>query len=469
MKLFTIASWVALALPGLSSAAEMRITARDLDALRALPIGATRLMHAMPVAKNTAGDVRLERIDVYAPGARLVVDDGETRREVPRSAWLTFVSHAGDVGSARLALAIAPDGSAAQGALFSDDGRSYTVSGRRVGDDLVLATDDEAEKAIADARTCALGDAVTPAALLARPDDSERGTRAESPATPDVATHTAVVAVDTDGEFMTLRFADNTTQASNYLAALFAAMTVTYERDFDLRLLQGTTVLRTGGGAADPYGSTPSTPILDQLDELGEWWAENQGTESRAFVILLSGKLAAGPTGGFSGLAWIGGGGNYCTSRGSVFGGCGDGQCTSGHYSANRTWTNTINLQSFEPIGIGHELGHNFGARHAHCSDAVTGIGQTGVNTIDTCYASESGCYSGPTSCPAPHPVNDVPNVRGTIMSYCHNLGGCSSAGVFADGHRTLLTPRVAANVANGCFAPIGSGGPDPVFKNGFE
>jgi hypothetical protein len=43
----------------------------------------------------------------------------------------------------------------------------------------------------------------------------------------------------------------------------------------------------------------------------------------------------------------------------------------------------------------------------------------------------EPGCYSGPTSCPAPTTINGVANVYGTIMGYCHLLGGCSTEMVF--------------------------------------
>jgi len=50
------------------------------------------------------------------------------------------------------------------------------------------------------------------------------------------------------------------------------------------------------------------------------------------------------------------------------------------------------------------------GAAHTHCEG------------LDQCYSGEAGCYSGPTSCPAG---------GGTLMSYCHLLGGCTASAHF--------------------------------------
>lgn len=107
----------------------------------------------------------------------------------------------------------------------------------------------------------------------------------------------------------------------------------------------------------------------------------------------------------------------------------------------------------------------------SRCSNSSTGAGPASSNTIDQCFNAESGfgCYGGAQACPAPATVNGVSNVTGTLMSYCHlsGLPSCSSSQVFATAHRTLLNPRVANNVTNGCFAPISAG--NNIFANGFE
>jgi hypothetical protein len=100
---------------------------------------------------------------------------------------------------------------------------------------------------------------------------------------------------------------------------------------------------------------------------------------------------------------------------------------------------------------VAHEVGHNFGSKHTHCYLSPT--------PIDTCYSGESGCYSGATSCPAPQTINGVSNVRGTLMSYCHLLGGCSSSSVFHPRTVALLDPIVASKVGV-CVFPVA--GPNP-------
>jgi len=98
---------------------------------------------------------------------------------------------------------------------------------------------------------------------------------------------------------------------------------------------------------------------------------------------------------------------------------------------------------------VAHEVGHNFGSAHTHCYLDPT--------PIDTCYSGESGCYSGVTSCPAPQTINGVTNVRGTLMSYCHQLSGCSSSSVFHPRTVALLSPIVASKVGVCVFPAAGA------------
>ncbi|MFN2426053.1 MAG: M12 family metallo-peptidase [Candidatus Binatia bacterium] len=60
-----------------------------------------------------------------------------------------------------------------------------------------------------------------------------------------------------------------------------------------------------------------------------------------------------------------------------------------------------------------HELGHNFGSDHTHCYEPP----------VDACYSGESAeCHNGSTSLPSGCPGSG--QGCGTIMSYCHGLGG---------------------------------------------
>jgi hypothetical protein len=455
-----------------ASAAPAGLSADELAALGQAPPGARVTLRAFPTGPGQSGAVRVERIEVYADDAHVYEVNGFARREIARSDWRAFVADPGVPGSPRVGFAIAPDGRQLQGVLFGENGEDYALHGdwregklelRMVaasarGPDGELQTGLCANNIAGDMRlpTRARFDA----AFAALPDGAK--------IVKGGVLRQAVVAIETDGELMTQRFADNTANANAYLTALFAGMNVMYERDLDVRLLQGNVFLRTGGAGADPYSSPEGGSIFDQLDEFGEVWLATQGSIDRAFAAMISGKETNANA--FSGLAWLLPGDIYCNEEGTNFpsGICPDGTCTAGHYSANRTFTSAITLFASEPRLIGHEIGHNFGANHTHCSDAVTGNGPTSTNTIDTCFNGESDCFGGTQTCPAAQTINGVPNVRGTVMSYCHLApAGCSASAVWAPAHVTLLLPLITTNASAGCFTVAGA---DPViFANGFE
>lgn len=60
---------------------------------------------------------------------------------------------------------------------------------------------------------------------------------------------------------------------------------------------------------------------------------------------------------------------------------------------------------------VAHEIGHNFGSPHTQSCSWPIGGGNFGM--LDSCYAAEEGCYTGPV----------IP-IMGTIMSYCHLVMG---------------------------------------------
>lgn len=432
------------------------LAAAELDDLRALAVGESAQTTRLPLGKDREGPVALKRVDVYAPDARILVPTDDGLQEVPRSDWLHFLvdraAYAEGEFVPRLALSMSPDGREVAGVLLSDDGGTYALSSTPRGGALRLALRDSGQDlngtptdfrcrndAFRDAARFAWQDLVgevDPAAVMEVTAGSRR----------------AVVAIDTDNEFMNLKFSNNTTNATNYLAQLFVQFNVVYERDLDLTLQQGTTLLRVST-TPDPYVEN-GVNAGNQLDEFGEEWAANQSGVSRAFAMLLSGKSSSPNSA--SGIAWVLGNVNYCNQRNVTFPGCGDGTCTSGHYSASQVFRFAGATAANDLLVLAHELGHNFGANHTHCSNASTGVGITSTNTIDTCFNGEAaqGCYSGAISCPVPGTVNGVTNVSGTLMSYCHlsGLAGCNSSTVFATAHRTLINPRVANNVTMGCF-----------------
>jgi hypothetical protein len=133
--------------------------------------------------------------------------------------------------------------------------------------------------------------------------------------------------------------------------------------------------------------------------------------------------------------------------------------------SFNQTFRTGITAGTGDFQLIGHEMGHNFGADHTHCTDTSAAAG---IQPIDFCQATECGASWSPnpgTSCPALftiNPVNGAPvtNVRGTLMSYCHLLAGCGVTNVFHPGSVSIgISPEVDAAVGQ-CIFPVGNPAP---------
>jgi hypothetical protein len=237
--------------------------------------------------------------------------------------------------------------------------------------------------------------------------------------------HTVTVAVDTDNELMLQKFSDDTTSATNYVAALIAAMNVIYERDLNIRLLQGTTFLRVST-TADPYTQTGSGASSAQLSEFSNYWSANHAGITRGLAMLLSGKSSNSFSS--SGIAWLTG---LCS--------------TSIGYSFSQVFKFNGSTGATDAFVVGHELGHNFGSPHTHCYSPV----------IDNCYNLENGCYSGATACPASTTINGV-SAKGTLMSYCHLLGGgCTADKVFHSRTVDLITGVITPRIGTCVFPAI--------------
>ena len=403
------------------------------------------------IGKSGPDLVTLVRVDPYAEHARLWLDSGEGEaRPLPRSPLRFFATSDRRLGE-RAYLVLEPDGKRFHSVVFAaGGGRRFEgeVDGQRLAVEASRPLDgaDTSFQCAAAPRGYKVPEAAPPAATIA---------------TAKVAMYRAVVAVDTDNELMSLKFSNNTTLATNYLAELFVGMNVYYERDLDVRLAQGDTFLRV---AADSYASTdPSV----QLNEVSALWKDTPALAalSRAFVMFLSGKSPSPSSA--SGVAWLLESGNYCAAKGTVFGGD-----VFGHYSVTQVFR-FAGATAANDVGIvGHELGHNFGVDHTHCT-AMSGARPASSNTIDRCTTFEtgSGCYNGPVSCPTDNSVSG----RGSIMSYCHLSGsGFANCGpVLLEFHpvqQGVLDARIQTNVQQACLTvlPPACAG-TCIFRHGFE
>lgn len=430
----------AAGLPASAATGPVTLDAAQLAVLATLPNGGHADIAAFPTGPGTSAPMRFTRFDVYAPGARLIEVRADGEHALPRSPRTHLIGITAD-RSASAMLAFDPGFVRVAGSGTGPDGDFELVIEDRGG---TLGVG-----AIAAVDALPTGVALQ---FLSRDDALPTGRPGPGPialalgsirAPAGGAPRGAVVAIDTDNEFLDLRFNNNTAAALAWIGDLIATMNVMYVRDVDVLLLQGTTFLRT---SPDPYVVTNSPASSANLDEFGNYWESNYAAIPRTFAVLLSGKSPSGNSA--SGIAWLN---SYCNE-----------QSFGGSYSVNQVFTNQAIPASSSASLVGHELGHNFGAAHTHCTDVSTGADPTGINTIDQCFAGEAaqGCYAGPTSCPTSGPGHPA----GTVMSYCHINGCGQNVEQFHPTHIAVLNALIAANTPS-CLLPNA----ELIFADGFE
>ncbi len=430
--------------PDLASDAELvRFDAELLPALLRVRTGERVRIAGWPVAPGTRRDVVIVRHEIYAPGARVLRVDAGGTHEVPRSRLVFVWGAMADDPSSGIYVAVDPVTATVESLTRTADGGQHQlrplVPGKpglhllatpeaflagqgshpkpswSCGEDQ-LAGGSPATQGSADAN----GSPTAPLLSLPAPPEPAAPLPAVAELSgPITATsagfNLATVAIDTDHEFMSQKFSDDTTAATNYIASLFAQINVMYERDLQVQLLVGTAILRTAS-VADPYTQQPSASgaaSSAELTEFSNYWAANEGAVTRTVTSMLSGKSPSAYSA--SGIAWVG------------------SLCDHG-YGYNFSQVFLIDYLAGDALIVGHEIGHNFGSVHTHCYSPP----------IDECWNIEPGCYSGPQICPAPSTINGVPNVYGTIMGYCHLLSGCQTDMVFHPRTVAVINPHIS-------------------------
>ena len=381
-----------------------------------------------PVSPGRRAQVVLRRFDVYAPDAKIVVIEDGREIEVPRSRTVFFMGSRID-GSGRFAIGLDPDTGTFQGSL-SEDGVLFEIRPRQDGSRIhrIAARSAYDPEGTPDRSwTCGQEELPLDEGGPTPSNDGAHPVEASwvQPLAP--ATKVAVIAVETDNEFMNLKFANNAANATTYIANLFSAHNVIYERDANVRLLQGYTILRPST-TADPYlQSGTGNADSAKLYEFRDYWNLHYAPVKRALAMLLSGKQASSSSA--SGIAFV------------------PGLCGTNGYSFNQVFKFAEQTAGSDIGVVAHEVGHNFSSPHTHCyADPKP----------DTCYNGES-CYTGSTACPTLATYNGV-SARGTLMSYCHVLGGCDKADVF---HTSSLSRYVNGAITGAsCIFVIGAAAP---------
>ncbi len=420
--------FIATALLFCASITPLRAATPDLEHLLATTaVGESIELASMPIGQGRLADVRFERVELYAPGAEVRVVENGQPRQLSRSDRVFLIGRTVSDASARVVLlGQAGDPSSWRGGVYSSAGfeeiRSYRdADGLRLrayaaetllpeGVSIDSACGNDEVEALRGAGTQAL-----PSAMDLRP----RGG----------ALRFGRLAIDTDKEWLNLRFGNNTTAAADWIEQLVMLTNGLFESQLDLRLELGDVFLRVG---SDPYELADSGAGAAELNEFGSHWEATYSGISRSHAAMISGRSSSGNSA--SGIAWVN---SYCRT-----------QNTGGSYSYNQLFRNPSISVALSANLFGHELGHNLGSPHTHCYSPP----------IDQCYASEPGCYSGPTSCPAAG--------QGTLMSYCNFGSGCGNQNAFtlAGPVNALIAERINANTPS-CLTD----GAGIVFADRFE
>lgn len=387
--------------------------------LRAVPLGAS--------ASQRTVDLELQRIEVFAPDARirLHAPDGQIEQRSPRATAYLRGQVVGRPDS-RAMFAVEADGHLR--ALINLDGQIIAHDDTR---ELSMATaqrmDSVRDPAGAKPFRCgntrqqspSFAGRINPDSMAAALQGSaDGGADALLPATvPDANNsgplRTATLMIETDYELFQ-RFGYSASTVERYISDLTTYIGGIYQNELNVALTIGEINIYTSAS------SNPWTAQLadDALEDLRSRWATSRRGTLRTAVMLLSGKSLSGASNWVSGLAYVDA---MCDDNYGygVVGGIGFG------YGGNFNPASPAIV--WDSLGYAHELGHIFASYHTHEFERTPGQNQP----VDCCARSNYGglCASVSPTLPGRGSLyggsSGVP--VGTIMSYCHHLTGSYS------------------------------------------
>jgi hypothetical protein len=217
----------------------------------------------------------------------------------------------------------------------------------------------------------------------------------------NAARFTFNLAVDNDYD-MYSKFGGNLTAVTAYVMTVLGTVNLIDERDLEATLKL--VYLNFWTTPADPYtaGTTGAA-----LPEFRSYWLAANGSISSHLQHLISGRALGG------GIAYL------------------DAVCSNGFgvSAIDAVYSYPTVTTTWDVEVITHELGHNLGSPHTHSCQWVI-EGRIPAGTLDSCAAPEGSCatYS-----------NHLPPDKGTIMSYCHLIGGVAN-GIRLDFHSKCVS-----------------------------
>jgi hypothetical protein len=325
--------------------------------------------------EGTMFGAKLKRFEILAPGSRIV--SGTPAGDILLKESAPFVAYTSDLYDKNSPLVVIT--------FFNDDVSALIITNQ---DTYVLAK----QKSTGDfvsyqaSKMKLHPDFHCGADEFGIPKEIEDLQKNVSPTVNSMASNTllkANIAIESDYDTY-INFGNSVDRVSNYIIALYVPVSAIYVRDVNVQLQ--ITYLRVWTDVNDPYPvSATSGPLLDAFRA---YWNANMQAIPRTLAHFVTTR-----PGGLGGVAWLN---SLCASVSSGYGYA---------FSDIDGTFNQLPTYSWDCMVVAHETGHNFGSPHTHSCTWPGG-------PIDSCYATEGGCYTGPA----------IARV-GTIMSYCHLNG----------------------------------------------
>ncbi len=389
------------------------------ETARSVGYGETLFVDGMQLS-DVNQSLRLRRFQVWADDARIIVhgETGDVQFPVPKNAYFTGTIEGAN--HSRAFMTVLEDGRVR--GVINQDGR-YWLFERNDADGMQVNELDDTQK---EERSFECGTDNLPAPPLPKSGAPHHAVT-ETKALGGSGNYNVRVAVETDFEFYQ-KFG-NATDATDYIGDILGYGSGIYGDEADANLVIGDVSLWSAIG--DPWTASDSNC---GLFEFGGYWNQNNSGIARTIAHFFSGKSPN------NGLAWVG---VLCQNAFNFTTAC--MSPNTGNYGGAYGFTSGLdanfNINSpsvvWDIVAVTHEIGHNFNSPHTHCYAGLEG----NASPIDMCYGSQSGanCYAGPATLPC----GTASAGCGTLMSYCHLLGGglANISLTFGQGHPHGVAP----------------------------